>query len=194
MNRLFLCFVLSFALLAGVNAQTGDTIAKAEELYTKSRQIDLLNQIVPILLSKDQIKQLLPSIEKVRAKVKLIQSRQVEELSKFNAKMDEAIKAGIEKGEVPPAQLTKDLAKTYKAIGILQQAAVYENVNDIMMPEVLRIFNEGQKKSAAGAIDIKSFEPNAKVDEMKTEDKLKIYVREVLLAPEAYDLLVKMSK
>jgi hypothetical protein len=63
----------------------------------------------------------------------------------------------------------------------------------MVMEAMKTSLNAGQMKVAANALDFKLYNPNIKPEEIKEEDRLRLYVQEVLLDPLAYDLLVKMQ-
>lgn len=194
--RTFL-LALSACLLLAVSApaQTApaDATKRAEEVLKKMRRIDLLNQILPLALTKQQITDLLPALEKARANVRKTERYEQEQLAKFEKELDDAIKAGIEKGVVPTREFTGKVARFYQALSINRQIAVNENLETVR-PVLTKTLNAGQTKAATGLIDAAFFEPGAKKEDLTDARKLDIYIREVLLDPLAYDLLIQLSK
>src|SRR4051812_37834674 len=106
MKHLLICLSVMLAFVSSASAQLApsDQGKKSDEILKKMRQIDLLNQMLPMAMSKDQIGKLLPVIEKARQSVKDEQKFEYKQLLEVEGKVDAAIKAGVDKGEVP--QLT----------------------------------------------------------------------------------------
>lgn len=106
--------------------------------------------------------------------------------------MDKAVKDGIEKGDVPDKQLLRELNAMVRLFSMKRAAVASDNA--VMVLDVLKTtLNAGQLKVAANTLDFKIYNPNIKPEEIKEEDRLKLYVQEVLLDPLAYDLLVKIQ-
>ena len=67
------------------------------------------------------------------------------------------------------------------------------NENTVYDKIVLNL-NAGQKKAMANDLDPASITPGIKVESMSDEAKIRFYIRNILLDPLCYDLLVKLLR
>jgi hypothetical protein len=145
----FLVSLALFVALVGTAAAqpiTTDKGKQSDEVYVKIRKIDLLNQILPLLLTKEQINKILPSIESARAKWKMTLSQEDEELSKLRAQVDETYNKAVEKNEYPSKEFTTMIAAKTKSISMKRSIVLIELV-EVVQDHLLKILNEGQKKA-----------------------------------------------
>jgi len=190
MKRFSLAICLVLALVGAGIAQ--DKAAQSNIVLDKMRQIDLLNHILPLALKKEQILKMLPVIEKARRDVKLQTDEEAKFLAQNAAKVDKAVKDGIEKGDVPDKQLLRELNAMVRVFAMKRAAIASDNAT--MVLDVMKTtLNAGQMKVAANSLDFKIYNPNVKPEDIKEEDRLKLFVQEVILDPLAYDLLVKIQ-
>lgn len=190
MKRFSLAICLILALVGTGFAQ--DKAAQSNVVLDKMRQIDLLNHILPLALKKEQILKMLPVIEKARRDVKAQTDEEAKFLSQNAAKVDKAVKDGIEKGDVPDKQLIRELNAMVRVFAMKRAAIASDNAT--MVLDVMKTtLNAGQIKVAANSLDFKLYNPNIKPEDIKEEDRLKLFVQEVILDPLAYDLLVKIQ-
>lgn len=193
MNRLLALILMLSATFSLVCAQVDERGAKSDAILEKMRKIDLLNQILPILMTKKQIGDVLTAIEKARANADRTKKFEYETLLSFDKDLDTAIKAGIDKGELPNKDLVKKLTKAFSVMGINRQVAIGENIT-MVIDAMKKSLNAGQIKAAAGALDVSYFDPGVKPEEWTQDKKLNTYVRVVILDPLAYELLKDMYK
>jgi tRNA nucleotidyltransferase/poly(A) polymerase len=190
MNRLLIAISIVLALATAGFAQ--DKSAASVATLQKMRQIDLLNHLLPLVLQKEQIRKMLPTIEKARRDVKAQQDEEAKFLQQYSPKIEKAVKDGVEKGDVPDKELLKELNAMVRMMTMKRSAVVSDNTQ--MVLEVFKSsLNAGQLKAAANSLDFKLYNPNIKPEEVKDEDRIRLFVQEVLLDPLAYDLLVKMQ-
>lgn len=196
MKSLLRAFVASIVVIAAVSTpaqlQT-DRAKRSEEILIKMRQLDILNHLVPVLMSKDQINKLLIPVEKAREKVKQIQDMEASDLAKFESKINDAIDKGLNKDLVPSKPLMVELAKLMQAFAIRRDIARGENA-DLVLAVMKKELNEGQLKAAMNSHDLKAYDPRLDVSKLGDDDKLKFYIKDILLDPYAYDILIKLSK
>lgn len=191
--------LLACALLLATLASAGQTQTQTEQqkrsriILEKARHLDLLNHMVPLQLTKEQIKDILPVIEKCRAKVREIESFEAKELAKFEARITEVVDKGVKKEEIPPRDFLREVNRLFNALAINRDVAINENVAT-MMEFVNAKFNAGQKATASKSLDPKAFYPNVDKEKWTQEDGLKLYCRDILLDPLAYDLLIRIQK
>src|SRR5437879_4481825 len=110
MKHILFCLGLFFSLFGNGHAQSPDQTKRSEEIVAKMRQIDILNQVIPLALTKDQINKLLPAVERARAKVIQTQKDEAVTLEKLDGKITAAIKKSIQDGLTPPRDLLDELA------------------------------------------------------------------------------------
>lgn len=191
--RLLLCLFAAFVSSAAIAQVTDEERArKVDEIADKATKADLYNQILPLLFTKEQYRAVLPSIERARQRVKETQKLEYGELVKLDSELDAALKDAAEKGVVPPRETLSKVSGTLNKLSLARRIISDQNV-----AEVLEAFNKtanaGQKKAAANALNPRWFDRTAKPEEMSDEDKLRIFVREILLHPMAYELMRKLS-
>ena len=197
MKRPLPFFVAALMMVAAVPAfsQTIDT-AKAthsQDVQTKMRKVDLLLQIMPLVLRKDQFGPILAELERIRAKQAEVLSREDDEIIKLEGKLDEALKKANEDGVYPSRDLQLECFKLTRALGIVRNMARVDFASQLYKV-VDTVFDKGQKAIAAKSLDWKLMDPSLKLDEKPQEDQIKFYLRLVLLDPLAYDVLVDLSK
>ncbi|MCB8932396.1 MAG: hypothetical protein M9921_04350 [Fimbriimonadaceae bacterium] len=190
-----LMLVMALVAAASVAAQPvsqEERAKRSDEILKKMRQMELANQILPLVMTKEQLKQILPPIEKARANVRDLQNEEFETMRKFEERLDTAIKNATDKGQLPGQALLVEMNRLLMAFSLKRQAAASENVTTVL--DVLnKTLNAGQLKAAANSLDLKLFDPSVKPEELTETAKVRFYVGQVLLDPLAYDLLVKMS-
>lgn len=154
---------------------------------------ELLSQIIPVLLTRDQIRKLLLPIERCRGRVKELEKKEADELVKLEPSFDVALKEGTEKTISPKRETIDDMRNFLFAVRIRRLALAQENIEEVMTA-FMGNSNAGQRRAAANSLNPKFFNPNAKPEEMTEEQKIHVFVSEVLLHPLSYDLLIQLSK
>lgn len=189
MKKLLLCLMLVFAI-GGARAQsTDDKGAAASAIVLKGYQLELLNQLLPLLFTKNQWNKVLTAVESCREVVKSTERNELEELKKLDAKLTAAYTAAVEKGELPKPEILNELHGKFAAFETTRRFMAAQNIDKVF--EVFNaVANTGQKKTAMNSLDPKRY---GKVEEMKDDDKLKLFISEVILNPISYDLMRKLS-
>lgn len=177
---------LTFGLLVTPAANAQDV---ASRVLMKMRQVDLLNQMLPVLMTKEQVQKLLGPVEKARNAEKAIEKDELEQLKKIESKLDAAIKEAKEKQQVPPGELQTEIFKTLKGFQLKRAEMVIEQ-NEAVLKAVEETLDEGQIKAASNALSV----PEKEGEKMASRDKLRRWVRIVLMDPLSYDLLVELSR
>jgi hypothetical protein len=192
--RLITLLLLAFALVCGASAQTEAQRAEhSEKILNKIKALDLMNHMLPLLMTVDQMKQMLPVLEKCREKEKQQQIKEYELLRKYETRLDEANKKALQTSQVPGRDLLNELATLFKSFNLGREVIVTENT-DAVVAAMKKILNEGQIKAAIGDLNPALFDPSLKPDKMTDEEKLRFYVRTILLDAVAYDVLLRMSQ
>jgi hypothetical protein len=193
MLRKLFCLALIVATALPALAQSEEKAKRSQSVQAKFHQADLLIQILPLVLTKDQINKLLPAIEQVRAKQKKALEFEDDEIIKLEAKINPVIDAAFEKGTYPPRDIQLEIFKITKALAV-RRSLIRAELVDSVYAVVDRVFNAGQKKAAANSLDWKALDPTAVEDPKSDEQKIKFFVRWVLIDPGTYDILLKLVK
>lgn len=166
---------------------------KSAEILTKIRQVDLLNQLLPVSLTKEQINKILPVIEKCRAFVKKTEDEEAALLLTLEKAATDAVNAGVQKQDVPNEDLLIKFGKAFADMSAKRQTAMAANV--IAATSIFEeVCNKGQVKTAANSLNPRLINPNLKVEELTEEVRLNYWIQEVLLDPRTYELLTRMAK
>ena len=193
MKRFLIVLSVVLAISGAAFSQTASDKAKqSAATLDKMRQIDLLNHVLPLVMTKEQIRKLLPVIEKARRDVRTQEDLEAKILGQYAAKVDKAVQDGIDKGDVPNKELLRELNAVIRTF-TMQRAAIASDNTDMVLEVVKTTLNSGQMKAAGNSLDFKLYNPNIKPEEVKDDDRLKLFIREILLDPLAYDLLVKLQ-
>jgi hypothetical protein len=166
---------------------------KSDEILGKIQKVDLYHFLLPLAMKKEQYAKLLPVIEKIRVSVRKVQEEEADSLRKLEAEVDEALKDAKEKGLTPKKELRDKLGATFRSFSKRREVSAALNV-DLVYDVLKETWNAGQMKLAATSLNPKDYDPNAKVEEMKDEEKVRIFIREIVLNPAAYDVLVQLSQ
>jgi hypothetical protein len=196
MKHLLLSLGLFAALVAVAPAQAlppTPKAAKSEATMAKIRQIDVLIQLLPLNLKKNQIDRLLLQQEKAKESERKIRMLEDDDLEKLEPRVSEALKAGLEKGSYPPRELQLDVAKLTRAMAIRRQVAVGEMVDEFYKA-IDEVMEPGQKTIMAKSLDIAVLDPSVKVAQMNDEAKIKFYIRRIFLDSTAYESLKELRK
>lgn len=189
-------FLILLSLAAFSSAQSIPTetrIRRSSEILGKLRQIEILNQILPVVMTKEQIRQLLPTLEEVRATVKKTEELEYEEIAKLEARVDTALKEAYEIGKVPTQELFTDYLKTFARLSKARQLIADVNSGKVLA-KLKEILNEGQLKLAENALTIPLSDPSQDPTKLDAEKKQLYFVKQILLDPMTYDILIKLSK
>jgi hypothetical protein len=195
MKHLLICLSLLMTLMTGAFAQTtaDEQGKRADEIIKKMRQIDLLTQMLPMALTKEQITKLLTPIEKARQRVKDEQKEEFKLLTKYESRINDAVKAGIDKGDVPDVAFLRELSALFLTMSMRRDAIANENA-EAVLKEMKAVLNAGQLKVAANSLNPKLFDPGIKLEEMTQDQKILFFVREILLDQQSYDILRQLLK
>lgn len=193
MNRVLalLCAAIVCVAIAPLAAAQTATPKKLTPLE-KIKRLDIYNQLLPIVMTGEQIKALLPAIESASEKEKRLVLQEAEEMKAMDERLDKAL-AAAEKGEVPPRELQQDIHKMFRDFRMRRLALTLDATEDLVAL-LKKTLNEGQLKAAANSITLAEIAPGKKPEDVTEDEKLRGWVRIVLLDPAAYDLLVEMSR
>lgn len=192
-------WTLSFAAIAFLGTMLTAQVTyeqrgkRADEIVAKIKRMDLMNQLLPLVLTKAQLDKILPVVETARKEARKAEGVEYEMLVKLEPSVDAALKEALEEQKLPPEDTMKNCAATFKTMNIRRQAIIADNVA-LVMAVLDKELNAGQKKAAANAIRPNLFDPNLDPSKMSDADKMRVYVQAIILDREAYDLLLTMSQ
>lgn len=167
--------------------------ARADATLALFDQVDALGKLLPLVLTKAQIRDILPAIEKARAKELEIKLLDADEIAKLDAESAKAVQAGVEGGIYPGKELQGRISKVTGALALRRQIAFGEMV-DTVHEALVKTMDAGQLKVMASLLKPDSYDPRLKPATMSETEKQKFFVRIVFLNGTAYDLLLRMSK
>jgi len=196
MKHLLLSLGLFAALSGATFSQatvTTPKAAKSDATMLKIRQIDVLIQLLPLNLKKNQIDAILLQAEKAKEAERKIRMMEDDDLEKLDPKVSEVLRAALEKGAYPPRELQLEVSKLTRAMAIRRQVALAEMV-DNFYTGVKDVLEPGQKTVMAKSLDIAVLDPSIKVDSMNEEAKIKFFIRRIFLDSTAYESLKELRK
>jgi hypothetical protein len=185
--------VVALSLVASPALGQGPQGSKSDEILSKLRQIDILNRLVPLLLTKAQLNKLLPVIEQARDKVRKTEETEYKVLVGMDADVTAVLDKAMANLDAPGFQVIKPFAATIRALADTRAAIVKDN-EDAVYEALWSELDKGQKKAIAGTISPKEIDPKVKIEDVKDEELVRFLIRDTLLDPLAYPILVKLLK
>lgn len=164
----------------------------ADRINFKIRRLQIVDQLLPVLLTKEQVRKLLPVIEKCRQDEVDLEKRELQEMKEFEPELDKVLDAAIKERKTADEEFYARYKKMTSAFVLTRQILVGSSTHKVL--EAMKpILNEGQLKAAEKALDPRLF-GETDPDSLSSDAKLKIWIREVLLDRATYDILVDMSR
>lgn len=176
--------------LPGTAAQR-EAIGKSVLTIDKFNRIDILGKLLPVNLTKEQMRALLPVIEKARAKEFEIRLLDAQEIAKLDAEVTKAVDSGIAKNDVPSVELQNKIRNVTRAVTIRRQIATTEMV-EMIYEASKKNLDAGQLKVMANTLKPELIAPGTMAE--TEEQKIKFFIRYIFLDGLTYDLLLRMSK
>jgi hypothetical protein len=190
LKALFLAAIL--VLVGSSFAQSVSDQAAATRIQEKIRRLDLLNNLLPVLLTPEQIGVLVPVLTKARKADEDLKKKEAALLRALEQDLDKAIREGADGKKFPPNELTARVFTTFTAMSVARTNMVTEQVAGVI--KVLdTLLDAGQKKAAAGLIRGVAINP-AEPDKVTEEQKFRRWVGAILMDPFALDLLPRMAR
>ena len=165
----------------------------SDEIVLKLRQADLMVQLTPLALTKDQINKLMATLEKIRADQAKIRKQEDDILLKMEPELDKVLKAAIETGAFPPRPFIESTSKTTAQM-TLTRAFWSTKMVDQLLETIKKSLDAGQIKAMTHSLNAEALDPTKKMKDMNDEDKLKFFIARIFLDDVTYDLLGKMAK
>ena len=194
MKHFLITIGLCFALLTGANAQiTTDKGNKSDQINLKLHEADLLLQIMPLLLTKDQLlNEVIPAVEVARSMQKKQLQIEDDALASMEPIIDEALASAYGKGAYPSRKMTDEVAKTTKSLSN-QRLIVQLKMVSVLTTMLEKTLNMGQRRALVNSFDPKFIDPSAKPESMSEEAKMNFFVKRVFMDNMAYDVLKKLA-
>jgi hypothetical protein len=165
----------------------------AQRINRKVAQVMLYNQILPLILTKAQVKAILPSIEAARESERKLAAEESKVLARNEAKLDAILAAAKKDKRIPSNDEMAPVKSMIAAMTTTRQVMV--NAESQKVSDALaKVCNKGQIKAAANSFDPRWFDRTLDPAKMTEADKVRLFVRLVLMDPEAYPILVELSK
>lgn len=190
--KVFASAILMIAAV-GAWAQSPGIAEKSDQILDKVTQLDILNRLLPLVLTKEQYGKILPAVEKARQRVRDTQKKEADELKSLEPKLDTAMKDALDKGKVPTQELLKESSALFNQFRQRRLLVGIEN-EDAVLKVTKETLNLGQFKAAVNAFSPRLADPTLDPAKLDDDTKLRLFVRTILLHPGAYDLLLKLSK
>jgi hypothetical protein len=195
MNKLLLTIALCLTIACGAFGQAIITEhgKQSDEIFLKLRKIDLLDQLLPLLLTKDQINHnLLPAIEQARSKMKQILTDEDTELAKFDAETTEVLNNAMTKDVYPPKDFLKRVAAKTRDMSIKRSVNM-----SLITADLAKILDatltDGQKKVMENSFDTSFVDPSKKPEDVKPDTKRLFFINRVFLDPLTRELLIALA-
>jgi len=190
--------LLSIAICIGIASVAGAQVLtpngnRSDQINLKMHEVDMLIQIMPLLLTKDQFPKILTAIEKNREILRKELQYEDDELAKLEPLLDDAMKGAYEKGAYPPRKMSDTVADKTAKLSLQRRiivAMMIHNMSDVLDTTL----NVGQKKAIIGSFDPKFIDPSAKPDSMSDDRKTSFFIERVFLDPITYEILKKLDK
>lgn len=180
-------FAVSSAQLTDAQKDESDRILK------KIRQMELYNQLLPVLFSPDEARAFLPILERHRSEVRKAEKDEHNMLKTVETDLDKAIKAAMEKGKVPDLGVLKQSLVLFQFFA-MKRKAIIDGVAEELARMMRQTLNEGQVRAAMNAFNPKEFDPTLDPEKMTDDEKLNLWIRVVMMDRQSYDIMLGFSK
>ena len=179
-----------FAIAQQDSAQASKTI---DQVLYKIGKLNIIKYVSPLLLKKAQMNDLMTTMEKCRAKENETRIEDAKIFAQLEPKIDKAIESAINDGTYPKRDIQITVVAIQQSILARREKATNEMI-DMMYTTVKKSLNEGQINALKNLINPKDVDPSYKADKMTDEEKIRLYIRQVLLDGMTYDVLREMAK
>jgi len=192
MRTLFASLLILFASTTCLSQVVKDDPYKMTPTLEKLAEIDLANQLLPVLMTKDQIKVLLPVIEKCRTNVRAQAKKEADRLKALQSEIDKVYGEAY-KGMVPSQEFLDKITALFTKFA--NERVGVSLANSLLLFEKMKeTLNDGQKKAVVGVVDRIFNQENKKWEDGTADQKLQYFGATLILGDRGYDMLVKLSK
>lgn len=169
------------------------SLIDTDKTLFKIQRLNIIKYVTPLLLKKQQINDLLLTIEKCRAKELEIRKLDAAELKKVDPDLDKAIESALKDGTYPNRELQTKLIKLQEALLVRRRIATNEMV-DMLFETCKKSLNEGQLTVMRNLVDPSYTEGTTKASKLPDEDKTKLFIKQIFLDGITYDILKELAK
>ena len=189
----FLTAALAMIAFFGAIAQVSTNDPhKMAPILDKLAELDLANRILPLLLTKEQIKVLLPEIEKARKNVRDQEKKEADRVKALQPDIDK-YHSEIFAGKTPPKEFLDKMTALFKKFD--NERLQVKVANALILSEAInKHLNEGQIKAIVGVVDKIYDDQNKEWKDGTTGQKIQFYAVTIFMGDRAYDLLVRMGR
>jgi hypothetical protein len=178
------------------NAQTSTQSPKMQKAAATLSKIDRLSAckfVLPLLLSKSQMNDILLTLEKCRKAQQDTLDKDADEMAKIDAKVTKALDEAIKDGNYPSKEFQNEVIKVTQGIAT-RRAIVVGNLVGLLNDTVRKSLNGGQLKAMVNLVDPNSIDSTLKPEKWTEEEKVNFYLRTVMLDNNTYELLKTLYK
>ncbi len=187
------------AILSAVVLMTGASLQQISKndkyginpIVDTLSQIDKANQILPLVLTKEQIQKLLPKIERCRDNVRNQEKKEADRIKALSADADKVLADAV-KGVVPPQEFLKRVSSLFDQFENERNGVKAANAL-IMNDAMNQILDAGQKKRILGVVDKVFNNTTKKWEDASENEKMTFFALSVLLDDDGYQFLVKLG-
>ncbi|MCH7905548.1 MAG: hypothetical protein IH944_13415 [Armatimonadetes bacterium] len=191
--RPLVTLVIVACLSASALAQVDPAQAKhSDEIVRKVQEIEIYNQILPVLITPKQADELLTVLEKGRAEMKRHNDKEYEMMKSFEVEIDAALKKARDRGQIPTEDFMARMLNMFRAFNMMRKAIIDGIVADLQA-ELNQTLNEGQIAAAAKAFNPRFFDPTLDPKTMTIDQRLELWIRVILIDPVAYDVMKRIA-
>ncbi len=191
---LSLVLAVAFTSISAAQAITTEKGQVSDAVMEQIHRIDLLNQILPLILTRAQINdKLLPALEKARSQWKVLLNEEDNILSKLSPQINETVTNAIDKQVYPTRELLSDIQAKTKSMQLKRTILQIQLVGDldVVIKETL---TAGQMKALLGSFNSRFIDPTKKPEELSDDTKRQFFIRNVFMDPMARELLIDLEK
>ena len=193
-TRSLTVFVALICLFSVSSAQlTEAQMKESDQILTKIRQMELYNQLLPVLFKPDEARALLPILERHRAEARKIEQSEHKMLRPLDKDLDDVIKRAQEKGELPDQKVMKHALNLFRTFEMVRKALLDATAQELIQT-MRQTLDEGQVRAATNAINPREFDPSLDPEKMTEDEKLVLWVKVVLMDSLAYDIMLGFSR
>lgn len=158
----------------------------------KMAELDLANRILPLLMTKEQIRKLLPEIEKARKNVRDQEKKEADRIKAMTPEIDK-YHAEIFQGKTPSKEFLDKTTALFKKFE--NERLQVKVANALILSEALKKnLNEGQIKAVVGVVDKIYDDQDKEWKDGTADQKVQFYVISIFMGDRCYDMLVRMSR
>jgi hypothetical protein len=151
-QRFLTLFALCFGLASVGLAQklTPEQRAQSDRVLAKVRKLEIMNQVLPLLLTPDQAKLFLPILEKHRGEADRLEVDEHKMVLTLEKDLDAQIKASNETGAMPDEAVMKNVLVHFRMFALRRKSLLDDTAMKLMLLMKEKL-NAGQVRAAANA-------------------------------------------